>query len=212
MRRPRCLVPLLGVTAALAVTGCKDKAEGAGSAGHTRAAPPRAIDVDALAAVTAPGFTFSTTSKRRDKVTLAFRGEVAGAKVKGLIDVGKCVPADLCPTLDVDAFRANKDLEGVLSSALAHDPRTVFEIDRADLGGREVITVYRLGFVETGETTVSDHGLDVWWNDGTNMLMINIYDGEVVHADSFEEFQARATRPGFDAAAAALVEAFDGTL
>ncbi len=215
---------------ALAVTGCgKDEGGGGGKGGDGKGAGDgkgggkgdgkgggggkgKGVDLDALTQIKPEGWTIQTTKGRE---TISFNGEaeIDGLKVGVLGQAGACEMAMLCPKLDPAEFKKNEDnLKSMMSNVLKEDPNTVLEIAEAEVAGRKVIKVYSYGFVSNGGSRQSNHALNVFWNDGKNMITLMLSDRVFTQATTFEEYKAGLKREPMDKGAEQLMKAFEGKL
>ncbi|MCB9560723.1 MAG: hypothetical protein H6708_09975 [Kofleriaceae bacterium] len=185
----------LAAALALAGTGCgkkDDKGGGGGGGGGASAKQGGDVDVEALAGVTVDGWKIEVMNKGRGTVTASGDGTIDGKKVNALINVGACA-STVCTKVDVAEYQKNADnLKAMMSTAMKEDPNTIFEIKGAKMGGKDVVTVYSLGFLSSNGSRVSNHGLNVFWNDGNGAVTLIISDRERHEATTFEEYKAAA--------------------
>lgn len=217
---------------ALAVTGC-GKEEGGGGGGGKGGdgkgagdgkgggkgdgkggggGKGKGVDLDALAQIKPEGWTIQTTKSGQ---TISFNGEaeIDGMKVGVLGQAGACELAFLCPAIDVAEFKKNEEnLKAMMSNAIKNDPNTVLEIAEAQLAGRKVMTVYSYGFVSDGGSRQSNHALNVFWNDGKNMVTLMLSERSFTEAKTFDEYKASLKREPMMKGAEQLLKAFEGKL
>jgi len=66
------------------------------------------------------------------------------------------------------------NLNMMLSSTILKDPKLVNTIEEMDFDGTKVMAVYTKSFVKQGSSTTSAHGLDVYYNNGVNELILKV--------------------------------------
>ncbi len=155
-----------------------------------------------------PGFTRTSERSSKSNATMTYEGKDPNAQgwhPSATVLVEHCV---FCSKMDLAEWRANPNLKKLLSSAHAENPALVFQVDEIDLGGRKGIAIYKESFVETknesGTSRSTAYGLQVWWNDGTHQVMIEVSPRGKPMAGSLEELRASLSRAEMEAAARAL--------
>lgn len=157
---------------------------------------------------------FKRTSERSSKssATMTYEGATPNAQgwhAFATVMLEHCV---FCSKMDLATWRANPNLKRLLSSAHAENPALVFQVDEIELGGRKGIAIYKESYVETknasGTSKSTSYGLQVWFNDGTHQVMIDVSPRGKPMASSVEELRASLTRAEMEAAARALFAPF----
>lgn len=174
-------------------------------AGKAQMAPEKLAE---LSKTEVAGFQRTSERSSKSSATMTYEGTTPNAQgwhPFATVMVEHCV---FCSKMDLATWRANPNLKKLLSSAHAENPALVFQVDEIDLGGRKGIAIYKESFVETknasGTSKSTAYGLQVWFNDGTHQVMIEISPRGKPMASSVEELRASMSRAEMEAAARAL--------
>jgi len=114
--------------------------------------------------------------------------------------------------MDKEVWRGRKDnLMMMLPSTHKNNPDLVFDIDEMDIDGTKVITQYGLSFVKTENSKASMHELDIFYNNGVNMMNIKVSGKhkQFKMAESLDELKTEFTRAEMEAAAKSVFKALN---
>ena len=179
-------------------------AAGGGGGGAKKGGTP--MDPAEIKAITVPGYKI-TFMEGGMKSAASGGFEAEDGSSQGSVFAAPC---EMCQPLDEKVWEGNRDnLMSMLSTSMKEDPSTIFEIAKKTYAGHEVMTTYSVGWQKHEGGSSSTHSLTVFWNDGTDNLMLRItppFGG--APAESVEDFKAKADRAPLDRAAEVLVGAY----
>ncbi|MBU1239961.1 hypothetical protein KKF84_19350 [Myxococcota bacterium] len=159
--------------------GKKDKKEGKGGKSAKSSKKWDKKDFKRLAKIDIPGF-----KRLPGGMETGMNGQAyfEGTKnAKGFIPNVWAIfnPCIMCQSKKMGDMAAWKkmlpNLNMMLSKAILEDPKLVNKLEEMDFDGTKVMTVYTKSFLKKDKSTTSAHGLDVYYNNGTNELILKVY-------------------------------------
>lgn len=121
----------------------------------------------------------------------------SGAKIGAMMTIGPCA---FCQKMVLADWQKNDNLKSMLPRIHIDNPAAVWEVGELDLGGKKGIYTYSLSLVGNA----SSNGLTVYYNNGTNNIMMVMYAHNGPSATKPEELSAWASKDDFIAAAKQL--------
>lgn len=94
-----------------------------------------------------------------------------GRKAFVMVNAQKCM---MCQPMDLAKWKANENLKAMLPSIHKNNPNLVWDVEEIEAGGVKAISVYERSFVKDDKTTATSNGMTVYYNNGKNMLTIQI--------------------------------------
>jgi hypothetical protein len=135
-------------------------------------------DFERLSKLEIPGF------KRLEQKTKSLMGVVSyytGKKnAKGFhpfmwVILNECVFCSRKKMGDMKAWKKMQpNLNMMMSKSNKNNPNLVNKLEEMTLGNVKAMTLYTKSFVKTGSSTTSHHGLDVFYNNGINEIIIKV--------------------------------------
>jgi len=201
MRRVTWVVYAVALAAAAA--GCGKKKGGGGGGGGGGGAIDKA-KAEAISKLEVPGYKVTSRRAMSDSAVLSVEAEKplpSGAKMGALITISACM---MCVEMDLAKWKDNANLKSMLSRVHIDNPNAVWEVNELDLGGgKKAIYTYSKSAVD-GATS---HGLTVYHNNGTNMVMMMV-NASGLWGKTMEELEKEASLEDFKTAAQQMFAPF----
>ena len=147
-----------------------------------------------------PGYVVGMHQAQGDNAIVTVEMEKplpSGAKIGAMITIGPCA---FCQKLVLADWQKNDNLKSMLPRIHIDNPAAVWDVGELDLGGKKGIYTYSLSLVGNA----SSNGLTVYYNNGTNNIMMMMYAHGGPSATKPEELSAWASKDDFIAAAKQL--------
>jgi len=216
-------IAMLALTASLGTTACKKKSEeqgGGGGGGAAQASGKKAIDeaqANELVKTEVPGFEVSMPNVMGSFASMWLQGTEANAGgfvASAQVSIQECMA---CQPMKLDVWQKNaENLKAMLPRIHIDNPALVWEMFEIPLDDTHTaIGVYSASMVKEENSKASALGLDVFYNDGTNMMTIQVSarpkEGGPGSADDLAGLQAQMTKDEFVAAAKKIFAPFAST-
>ena len=216
-----CALPLAcGKKGGDEATGGGGVAASGGGGGGEAAGSGRldAATVKKLTETVIDGFTLGQANASGTMGTIFYTATEENAHKKKASIMVSLSPCMGCQKMDRAVWEGNKDnlMSMTLSKAHKSNPDLVFDIREADFDGKKVIYTYELSYVvnktEHGTSRSTANGIMVFYNNGTNQIVLQVSSRGFGMGGSVEELAASFTEAEMLAAAKKVFAAFVGAL